>query len=75
MLHVLFYILIKLVRIWVAVKIIIIVIIIIMYKKVAKIAFDYDMLESSRKVYEDMNWLPLHLRRQLHMTTYICLKS
>ena len=43
----------------------------IMYKKVAKIAFDYDMLESSKKVYEDMNWLPLHLRRQLHMTTYM----
>ena len=43
----------------------------ILYKKVAKIALDYDMLESSIKVYQDMNWLPLHLRRQLHMTIYM----
>ena len=43
----------------------------IMYKKIAKIALDYDMLESSNKVYQDMNWLPLHLRRQVHMTTYM----
>ena len=43
----------------------------VMYKKVAKIALDYDILESSKKVYQDMNWLPLHLRRQVHMTTYM----
>ena len=41
------------------------------YKKIAKIALDYDILESSKKVYEDMIWLPLHLRRQLHMSTYM----
>ena len=43
----------------------------IIYKKIAKIALDYDMLERSKKVYEDMKWLPLHLRRQLHMSTYM----
>ena len=43
----------------------------ILYKKVAKIALDYDMLESSKKVYHDMKWLPLHLRRQLHLSTYM----
>ena len=43
----------------------------ILYKKVGKIALDYDILESSKKVYEDMKWLPLHLRRQLHMSTYM----
>ena len=29
------------------------------------------MQESSKKVYKDMKWLPLHLRRQLHLTTYM----
>ena len=43
----------------------------ILYKKIAKIALDYDMLESSKKVYHDMKWIPLHLRRQLHLTTYM----
>ena len=43
----------------------------ILYKKIAKIALDYDKLESSLKVYKDMKWLPLHLRRQLHMSTYM----
>ena len=43
----------------------------ILYKKIAKIALDYDRLESSMKVYKDMKWLPLHLRRQLHMSTYM----
>ena len=43
----------------------------ILYKKVAKIALDYDMLENSKKVYQDMKWLPLHLRRQLHLSTYM----
>ena len=43
----------------------------ILHKKIAKIALDYDMLESSKKVYQDMKWLPLHLRRQLHMSTYM----
>ena len=41
----------------------------ILYKKIAKIALDYDVLECSKKVYKDMRWLPLHLRRQLHMST------
>ena len=43
----------------------------ILYKKVAKIALDYDIQESSKKVYQDMGWLPLHLRRQLHLSTYM----
>ena len=43
----------------------------ILYKKVAKIALDYDVQESSKKVYQDMSWLPLHLRRQLHLSTYM----
>ena len=43
----------------------------ILYKKIAKIALDYNKLESSMKVYKDMKWLPLHLRRQLHMSTYM----
>ena len=43
----------------------------ILYKKIAKIALDYDRLERSKKVYLDMKWLPLHLRRQLHMSTYM----
>ena len=43
----------------------------ILYKKIAKIALDYDILERSKKVYEDMKWLPLHLRRQLHLSTYM----
>ena len=43
----------------------------ILHKKVAKIALDYDILERSKKVYEDMKWLPLHLRRQLHLSTYM----
>ena len=43
----------------------------ILYKRIAKIALNYDMLERSIKVYQDMKWLPLHLRRQLHLTTYM----
>ena len=43
----------------------------ILYKKTAKIALNYNMWESSTKVYNDMNWLPLHLRRQLHLSTYM----
>ena len=43
----------------------------ILYKKAAKIALDYDMQESSDKVYRDMKWLPLHLRRQLHLSVYM----
>ena len=43
----------------------------ILYKKIAKIALDYNKLESSMKVYKDMKWLPLHIRRQLHMSTYM----
>ena len=29
------------------------------------------MQESSVNVYHDMNWLPLDLRRQLHLSTYM----
>ena len=43
----------------------------ILYKKVAKIALDVDVRESSAEVYKKMAWLPLHLRRQLHLSTYM----
>ena len=43
----------------------------IMYKKVAKIALGVDKTESSLSVYKDMKWLPLHLRRQLHLSSYM----
>ena len=43
----------------------------VLYKKVAKIALDMDKRESSLEVYKTMKWLPLHLRRQLHLTTYM----
>ena len=43
----------------------------VVYKKVAKIALDMDRREASTTVYETMKWLPLHLRRQLHLTTYM----
>ena len=43
----------------------------VLYKKVAKIALDYDRTENSIKVYCDMKWLPLHLRRQLHLSNYM----
>ena len=37
----------------------------------AKIALDVPKTESSIKVYNDMKWLPLHLRRQLHTASYM----
>ena len=43
----------------------------ILYKRVAKIALNYPILESSHKVYKDMKWLPLQLRRQLHLSSYM----
>ena len=43
----------------------------ILYKKIAKIALNVNKTESSLNVYRDMKWLPLHLRRQLHMATYM----
>jgi hypothetical protein len=43
----------------------------ILYKKVAKIALDVNVRESSIEVYKNMAWLPLHLRRQLHLSTYM----
>ena len=43
----------------------------VLYKKVAKIALDMDTREASIKVYCTMKWLPLHLRRQLHLSTYM----
>ena len=43
----------------------------ILYKRVAKIALNYNILERSHKVYKDMKWLPLQLRRQLHLSSYM----
>ena len=43
----------------------------ILYKKIAKIALDVPRSESSLGVYNDMKWLPLHLRRQLHLASYM----
>ena len=43
----------------------------ILYKKVAKITLDVPKYESSLNVYRDMKWLPLHLRRQAHMSAYM----
>ena len=43
----------------------------ILYKKVAKIALGVDKTESSINVYRDMKWLPLHLRRQVHLSSYM----
>ena len=43
----------------------------ILYKKVANIALDVPTTESSLSVYKDMAWLPLHLRRQLHLSSYM----
>ena len=41
----------------------------VVYKKVAKIALGVKKTESSLNVYRDMKWLPLHLRRQLHLSS------
>ena len=43
----------------------------LLYKKVAKIALDVPIRESSLNVYKDMKWVPLHLRRQLHLASYM----
>ena len=43
----------------------------VLYKKVAKIALDVDIREPTLNVYKNMKWLPLHLRRQLHLSTYM----
>ncbi len=43
----------------------------ILYKKVAKVALDVSTTESSLNVSKDMKWLPLHLRRQLHLSNYM----
>ena len=43
----------------------------IIYKKVAKIALDVGIRESSVEIYKNMSWLPLHLRRQLHLSSYM----
>ena len=43
----------------------------LLYKKIAKIALDVPQTESSLSVYKDMKWLPLHLRRQLHLSNYM----
>ena len=43
----------------------------ILYKKVAKIARGVDKTESSINVYRDMKWLPIHLRIQVHLSSYM----
>jgi len=43
----------------------------LLYKKVGKIALGVPQTETSLAVYKDMKWLPLHLRRQLHLSNYI----
>ena len=43
----------------------------ILYKKIAKVALDVPQTESTLSVYKDMKWLPLHLRRQLHLSNYM----
>ena len=43
----------------------------IVYKKVAKIALNVPITESILNVYRDMKWLPLHLRRQFHLSSYM----
>ena len=43
----------------------------LIYKKVAKIALNVDVREASVEVYKNMSWLPLHLRRQLHLSAYM----
>jgi hypothetical protein len=43
----------------------------IMYKKVAKIALDVNTRERFVEVYKNMGWLPLHLRRQVHISSYM----
>ena len=43
----------------------------ILYKKVAKIALGVEQTESSLNVYRDMKWIPLHLRRQVHISSYM----
>ena len=43
----------------------------VLYKKVAKIALGVEKTESSINVYRDMKWLPLHLRRQVHLSSYM----
>ena len=40
-------------------------------KKIAKIALGVEKTESSIIVYQDMKWLPLHLRRQVHLSSYM----
>ena len=43
----------------------------ILYKKVAKIALDVKVRESSIEVYKNMDWLPFHLTRKLHLSAYM----
>ena len=43
----------------------------LIYKKVAKIALDVGMQERTLTVYKEMKWLPLHIRRQLHLAAYM----
>ena len=37
----------------------------------AKITLDVGTRESSVEIYKNVSWLPLHLRRQLHLSSYM----
>ena len=43
----------------------------VLYKKEANIALAVDVREPSLNVYKNMSWLPLHLRRQFHLSAYM----
>ena len=43
----------------------------ILYKKVSEIAVNVDVREASVEVHKTMSWLPLHVRRQLHLSAYM----
>ena len=40
----------------------------ILYKNVAKIALGAEKTEGGINVYRELKWLPLHLRRQVHLS-------
>ena len=37
----------------------------------AKVALEVEKIESSINLYKDMKWLPLHSRRQAHLSSYM----
>ena len=42
-----------------------------LYKNLAKIALDVKLREASIEVYKNMDWLPFHLTRKLHLSAYM----